>query len=78
MAEMHRPTPMHTFVVRFRCEWSGGEPQWRGHIEHVQSGEGAYFLDWEKMLAFIRRYDAVMGDVHQLSNAHGRSPNNEE
>jgi hypothetical protein len=52
---------MITFVVRFWPETSAGEPRWRGQIEHVQSGEGAAFLDIGGMLSFLRRF-GVEGD----------------
>jgi hypothetical protein len=45
-----------TFVVRFWQEWSGAESRWRGRIEHVESGRHANFLEFEDLLAFLRRF----------------------
>jgi hypothetical protein len=47
---------MVTFVVRFWRETSAGEGRWRGQIEHVQSGEGAAFLNAEGMFRFMRQF----------------------
>ncbi len=45
-----------TFVVRFWCEWSQGQPRWRGRVEHVESGQQANFLVIEDLLGFFRRF----------------------
>jgi hypothetical protein len=47
---------MTTFVVRFWRETSAADVRWRGHIEHVQSGQSAAFLDLATMLHFLRRF----------------------
>jgi hypothetical protein len=49
-------TTTATFVLRFWREWSDAEPRWRGRIEHVQSGQGAGFLDIEGLLEFLERF----------------------
>jgi hypothetical protein len=54
---------MVTFVVRIWHEASGGEPRWRGQIEHAQSGEKAAFLELESMLGFLRRYGVEARDT---------------
>jgi len=46
--------PVSTFIIRFWCDWSGGESRWRGQIRHVQSGESASCLDLESVLGFIQ------------------------
>ncbi len=39
-----------TFIVRLWPEKSnGGQSVWRGSVEHVQSGERAYFQDIERL-----------------------------
>jgi hypothetical protein len=40
-----------TFIVRM---WEEEGKLWRGQIEHVQSGEGIYFQEFEKIIEFIR------------------------
>ena len=51
------PVPsISTFVVRFWREWSAAGPCWRGRIEHVQSEQGAAFLDLDGMLDFLRSF----------------------
>jgi hypothetical protein len=56
-----RPSaPASTFVVRFYREWTAGRPRWRGHIEHLQSGEGVAFLDLDKLLAFVRSFGIIV------------------
>jgi hypothetical protein len=43
-----------TFIVRLWTEHGPGQaPQWRGQVEHVQSGEQAYFRNLDHMLDFI-------------------------
>jgi hypothetical protein len=71
MAEPSPVPPVSTFVVRFWREWSAAGSRWRGHIEHVQSGESAGFLDVDGMLDFVRRV-GVMG------NAEGQLARKEE
>lgn len=45
------------FVVRLWAESAtdGGEPEWRGQIEQVGSGEKAYFRDLAELLGQIGR-----------------------
>ena len=61
MTESSPVPPISTFVVRFWQEWSAAGSRWRGHIEHVQSGESATFLHLDEMLDFVRGV-GVMGD----------------
>jgi len=43
-----------TFIVRIWTEHAEGEaPQWRGQVEHLQSGEKVYFRKLGQMVAFI-------------------------
>ena len=43
-----------TFIVRLWTEHGAGQaPQWRGQVEHVQTGEQAYFRTLDHMLVFI-------------------------
>jgi hypothetical protein len=65
MTESSQVPPASTFVVRFWQEWSAAGSRWRGHIEHVQSGESAAFLDLDGMLDFVRRIGVMGGDESQ-------------
>jgi hypothetical protein len=65
MAEQSSVSPISTFVVRFWQEWSAAGSRWRGHIEHVQSGESAAFLDLDEMLDFVRRIGVMGGNESQ-------------
>jgi hypothetical protein len=49
--ECHRSVPKVSFVVRLWLE--GRQPRWRFKIIHVQSGEEAYCLSLDDLLAFI-------------------------
>jgi hypothetical protein len=60
MAEPDPVPPLSTFVVRFWREWSAAGSRWRGRIEHLQSGQGAVFLDVDGMLGFIRRFGVMV------------------
>ena len=47
------------FILRFWLEpreIEGAEPEWRGVIEHVESGERRYFRNLEVMLSFVAKY----------------------
>ena len=61
MAEPSSSPPVSTFIVRFWREWSSTGPRWRGHIEHIQSGEAAPILDPHGILDFLQRY-GIMAD----------------
>ena len=49
-------TASATFVLRFWREWSGGQPRWRGRIEHVPSGQAANFLGVAGLVAFLWQF----------------------
>lgn len=43
-----------TFIVRMWSEHAEGEaPQWRGQVEHIQSGDQEYFHALDRILDFI-------------------------
>ena len=57
--ERQRPT---SFIVRLWLEPApeeGGPGRWRGHIQSVQSGEGAYFRDLREMARFLEEQSGV-------------------
>lgn len=42
------------FTVRVWQEDEGeGETAWRGHVQHVVSGQMRYFQDWPALLEFL-------------------------
>lgn len=58
------PVPTNSiFILRIRQEWVEGEPDWRGWIEHVPSGERAAVQDWEGVTAFVRRFGVGVDSV---------------
>ncbi len=68
----------HLFTLRLWPEdLGGGQTDWRGKVQHVQSGEVRYFRDWLALEAFVeellRRTEtdgAGMGE----GRATGRTP----
>ena len=51
-----------SFVARIWLEYgSNGEPIWRGHIQHVQGGQEAYFQDLGKLREFVERVSGLTG-----------------
>lgn len=45
----------HLFMLRMWPEDLGGQADWRGKIQHVNSGEARYFRDWPTLEAFVER-----------------------
>ena len=44
----------HLFMLRLWPEDLGsGQPDWRGKVQHVNSGEARYFRDWPTLEAFL-------------------------
>ena len=44
----------HLFMLRLWPEdLGGGQTDWRGSIQHVNSGELRYFRDWPTLQAFV-------------------------
>ncbi len=50
----------HSFVIKIWLE-DGDQPQWRGHITHVPSGERRYVEDMSEITDFIMPYMEQMG-----------------
>lgn len=45
----------HLFMVRMWPEdLGGGRTDWRGKVQHVNSGETRYFRDWPTLEAFVK------------------------
>jgi hypothetical protein len=53
--EPDRPLPRsHLFMLRMWPEdLGGGQTDWRGSVQHVNSGEARYFRDWPALEAFV-------------------------
>ncbi|MGC9399439.1 MAG: hypothetical protein ACP5HM_09935 [Anaerolineae bacterium] len=65
MAESSSAPPLSTFVVRFWRENSAAGAQWRGRVEHVQSGAGLAFTDLDDLLGFLRGFGIMTGGRDQ-------------
>ncbi len=48
-----------SFVIRLWLEPGDGQPQWRGHIRHVQGQSELYFSDFQALLEFLKRHSGV-------------------
>ncbi len=60
--EMGGQRVQESFVARIWLEREpDGKPRWRGHIQHVQGEQEAYFQDLAKMRAFLERVSGVPG-----------------
>jgi hypothetical protein len=55
--DVDRPTQRsHLFTLRMWPEDLGsGQTDWRGNVQHVNSGEARYFRDWPALEAFVER-----------------------
>ena len=54
-----------SFIVRVWCESGDGEPDsvraWRGAIEHVPSGQRAFFQELDAVTAFMKPHLVALG-----------------
>jgi hypothetical protein len=53
----------HVFILRFWLEpreIEDAKPEWRGVIEHVESGEHRYFRDLDVMVSFIAKHIDIL------------------
>ena len=63
LASMVRSQIMQSFVARIWLERTDdAEPEWRGHIRHVQGHEETYFHDLEEMSEFMQQLSVVPDD----------------
>jgi hypothetical protein len=61
---MVRSQITHSFVARIWLERAADEdPKWRGHIQHIQGREEAYFQDLAEMCEFLEQVSGVPGPV---------------
>ena len=58
-----RPThSSHLFTLRLWLEDLGsGQTDWRGKVQHVNSGEVKYFRDWTTLEAFVEGVLQILG-----------------
>ena len=56
-------------MVRFWQEWTVAGPRWRGHVEHVQSGESTKFLDLRGLVRFVRELGVMANEEHRAYSA---------
>jgi len=62
----------HSFLVRLWQEHQGApaiQPEWRGWVEHVQSGERHYFRDAETLGQAFQNYIDNVPDFEELLRA---------
>ena len=53
---------MKSFVARIWLERTDdAEPEWRGHIRHIQGREETYFHDLEEMSEFMQQVSGIPG-----------------
>ena len=74
-----RARVIQSFVARIWLErGTNGDPQWRGHIQHIQGQEEVYFQDLAELGEFLERISglpasgisAATGDGAQVSETH--------
>jgi hypothetical protein len=65
----------HLFVLRMWPEDLGaGRTDWRGKVQHGNSGEARYFRDWPTLEAFVKALlpgtDTAAGQVEGTEETH--------
>jgi hypothetical protein len=63
------PPPLNTFIIRFWQETDITPARWRGHVQHVQSGERIAFADAAALLHFLRRWVRLVETGTELAAA---------
>jgi hypothetical protein len=47
----------HLFTVRvWRDDMGDGQWEWRGKVQHVDSGEAFYFREWQELIAHLKTW----------------------
>ena len=64
----------HLFMLRLWPEdLGGGRTDWRGSVQHVNSGEVRYFRDWPTLQAFVegllRKVDPQVSHPNEVAGA---------
>ena len=66
-----------SFVARIWLEHgSNGEPIWRGHVQHVQGGQEAYFQDLGKLRDFVEQVSGLPGPAVERATERARGQGN--
>jgi hypothetical protein len=53
--DTHAPVRTQLFTLRvWREDLGGGRSEWRGKVQHTQSGEARYFRDWSGLVACLQ------------------------
>lgn len=58
----------HVFILRFWLEpreIEDAEPEWRGVIEHVESGDHRYFRNLEVMASFMTKHFDILNKTEK-------------
>ncbi|MBT5109524.1 MAG: hypothetical protein HOM25_12645 [Rhodospirillaceae bacterium] len=66
------PGTSKSFVVRIWLEGEPGtNPEWRGHVQHVQGEEDQYFRNLSELREFIERISHVPLPVGDQAQPNG-------
>ncbi len=67
------PVPPHLFTLRLWVEPVGEHAsEWRGKIQHIQTGETRYFRSWEDLVQFVEgRLEAEKEGTERRPNHDG-------
>ena len=65
VADLPSSPPVSTFILRFWREWSSSGTRWRGHIEHIQSGESATSLGLHEILDFLQDHGIMVNHSNE-------------
>ena len=52
-------------MIRFWREWTVTRKEWRGQIDHLQSGKSCAFIELSELLVFIRSFDIMANENKQ-------------
>jgi hypothetical protein len=67
----HPASESHLFTIRLWWEDLGrGQTDWRGKVQHVNSGEARYFRDWHILEAFLE--ELIHKTLPKEDTSHGR------
>jgi hypothetical protein len=73
------PSNTHVFMLRmWQEDLGGGQTDWRGKVQHVESGEARYFRDWATLQAFVEGLLGSQGlatNTPKGVNQEGRAEN---
>jgi len=65
----HPAHKSHLFMLRMWLEDLGsGQTDWRGKVQHVNSGEVRYFRDWQTLESFLEGFLGTANQEGKLSD----------